>query len=72
MDFEEIIVSRKNKTVYRNGNTVVKVFEKGHNKGNIFAEAVNTARMEECGVPAAKVISVGRAWRQTCHHFGED
>jgi len=59
MDFEEIIVSRKNKTVYRNGNTVVKVFEKGHNKGNIFAEAVNTARMEECGVPAAKVISVG-------------
>lgn len=59
MDFEEIIVSRKNKTVYRNGNTVVKVFEKGHNKGNIFAEAVNTARMEECGVPAARVISVG-------------
>ncbi|MCR5295737.1 MAG: aminoglycoside phosphotransferase family protein [Lachnospiraceae bacterium] len=50
-----IIVERSNKTVYREGDALVKVFEKEHAKSGVFNEAHITSLVESYGVPAAAV-----------------
>lgn len=58
MELKKIIVERANKTVYDCGKSVVKVFVKGHNKGNVFNEALNVSRVESSDVKVAKIKSV--------------
>ena len=41
------IVSRSNKTVYRDNNSTVKLFVESHSKADILNEALNQARVEE-------------------------
>ena len=41
------IVERKNKTVYRNNDKIIKLFVKGYSKADILNEALNQARVEE-------------------------
>lgn len=53
-----LILKREYKEVYRCGDEIVKVFETTHPKANIFNEALNTARVEETGLPIPKVKSV--------------
>lgn len=43
----DIIAERKTKTVYKDGDTVVKLFVKDYSKANILNEALNQARVEE-------------------------
>ena len=38
---ENIIVRRKNKVIYRDGDKCVKLFEAGYSKADIFNEALN-------------------------------
>ncbi len=58
MELKKIIVERANKTVYDCKNSVVKKFVKEHNKGNVFNEALNVARVESSDVKVAKIKSV--------------
>ncbi len=53
-----LILKREYKEVYRCGDEIIKVFEPTHPKANIFNEALNTARVEETGLPIPKVKSV--------------
>ena len=55
---EDLILKRAYKEVYKCGDEIVKVFEPTHPKANIFNEALNTARVEETGLPIPKVKSV--------------
>ena len=43
----DIIAERKTKTVYKEEDTVVKLFIKDYSKANILNEALNQARVEE-------------------------
>ena len=43
----DIIAERKTKTVYKDGDAVVKLFVKDYSKANILNEALNQARVEE-------------------------
>ena len=43
----KVLAERKNKTIYRDGDRVIKLFEKKHPKSNILNEALNQARVEE-------------------------
>ena len=43
----DVIAERKNKTIYKDENAVVKLFEKDYSKANILNEALNQARVEE-------------------------
>ena len=43
----EIIAERKNKTIYKEDNKVVKLFVNGHPKSEILNEALNQARVNE-------------------------
>ncbi|MGI5888668.1 MAG: phosphotransferase family protein [Oscillospiraceae bacterium] len=47
MELKNIIAQRPNKTIYRDGDRAVKVFEKGYSKADILNEALNQARIEE-------------------------
>ena len=52
---KEIIIERSNKTVYREGDVLVKVFAKEHAKSGVFNEAHITSLVESYGVPCAPV-----------------
>lgn len=46
---KEIIVERGTKTVYRDGDTIVKQFKAGYPKSAVIKEAFNHALAEEVG-----------------------
>ena len=50
METSSVIAIRKNKTVYRNGDKCIKVFDIGYSKADVLNEALNQARMEETGL----------------------
>ena len=47
MKLENIIARRENKTIYRDGDRCIKLFEKGFSKVDVLNEALNQARIEE-------------------------
>ena len=50
----ELIVKRSYKEVYKDGDKIVKIFEKDHPKSAVFNEALNTVRVEEAGLDIPK------------------
>jgi uncharacterized protein (TIGR02172 family) len=55
---DKIIAVRTAKTIYRDGETVIKVFDKDYKKSDILNEALNQARVEETGLNIPKVLEV--------------
>ena len=47
---DKIIAVRTSKTVYRDGDTVIKVFDENYSKADVLNEALNQARIEETGL----------------------
>ena len=58
MKLEKIIAVRNNKTVYRDGDLCVKVFDEDFSKADVLNEALNQARIEETGLNIPKVKEV--------------
>ena len=58
MNLDKIIAVRTSKTVYRDGDTVVKVFDEDYRKTDVLNEALNQARVEETGLRIPKVLEV--------------
>lgn len=58
MKLDKIIAVRTNKTVYRDGDDTVKVFDSDFSKSDILNEALNQARIEEIGLNIPKIKSV--------------
>ena len=58
IDADRIIAIRTDKIVYRNGNTVLKVFDPAYSTADIFNEALNQARIEETGFPVPKIMEI--------------
>ena len=54
----ELIVKRSYKEVYKDGDKIVKIFEKDHPKSAVFNEALNTVRVEEAGLDIPKLDEV--------------
>ncbi len=55
---ENIIAVRTSKTVYRDGDRAIKVFDEHFAKSDILNEALNQARIEETGLPVPSVLEV--------------
>ena len=55
-----VLAKRPTKTIYRSGDTVIKVFEEGFSKADILNEALNHARIEETNlnIPHIKGINM--------------
>lgn len=57
-DYEKIIGLRTNKTIYKQGDRVIKMFNKKYKKSQILNEALNLARVEETSLNVPKLLSV--------------
>ena len=58
MKLDKIIAVRTNKTIYRDGDTCVKVFNDEYSKSDVLNEALNQARVEEIGLNIPKILGV--------------
>ena len=58
MNLDNIVAERKNKTIYRDGDKCVKVFNSSFAKADILNEALNQARVEDCGLNVPKILEV--------------
>ena len=58
MNQEQIVAVRVSKTVYRDGDRAVKVFDTSYSKADVLNEALNLARVEETGLPVPKILEV--------------
>ncbi|MCR5177648.1 MAG: phosphotransferase [Lachnospiraceae bacterium] len=58
MNLDNVIATRKNKTVYRDGDKCIKVFHEDFSKADVLNEALNLARVEETGLNIPKVFEV--------------
>ena len=58
MNLDRVIAVRNDKTVYRDGDRCIKVFNAEYSKADVLSEALNQARIEETGLNIPKVLEV--------------
>ena len=58
MKLDRVIAVRNNKTIYRDGNQCIKVFDANYSKSDVLNEALNQARIEETQLNIPKVLGV--------------
>ena len=58
MKLDQVIAVRKNKTIYRDGERCIKLFDADYSKADVLNEALNQARVEETGLNIPKVLEV--------------
>ena len=58
MKLDNVIATRKHKTVYRDGDKCIKVFDSAYSKADVLNEALNQARVEETGLNLPKILGV--------------
>ena len=58
MNFDTIIAQRPNKTIYRDGNRVIKLHNEDCSKADVLNEALNQARIETTGLNIPRVLEV--------------
>ena len=58
MKLDRVIAVRNNKTIYRDGDRCVKVFNADYSKADVLNEALNQARIELTGINIPKILEV--------------
>lgn len=58
MNLEKILCVRPSKTIYIDGDKVIKVFNSNYSKSDVLNEALNLARVEETGLNVPKLDEV--------------
>ena len=58
MKLDRVIAVRNAKTVYRDGDRCIKVFNENYSKADVLNEALNQARIEETGLNIPKILEV--------------
>jgi len=60
MKLDNVIAKRPHKTVYKDGNLAIKVFDANFKKSDILNEALNLARVEETSLNIPKLVEVAK------------
>ena len=58
MKLDRVIAVRNNKTIYRDGDKCIKVFNAEYSKADVLNEALNQARIEETSLNIPKILEV--------------
>ncbi len=58
MKLNNVVAQRSNKTIYKDGDKIVKVFDTCFPQSDILNEALNQSRVSETGLPVPKVLEV--------------
>ena len=56
----EVLAQRAKKAIYKDGDTILKVFDSDYSKADILNEALNQARIEETGLNVPKLLEVSK------------
>lgn len=59
-NLDYVVAVRTSKTVYRDGDKAIKMFEPSFSKADVLNEALNQVRVEETGLPVPQMIEVTR------------
>lgn len=65
MNLTNIVATRKDKTVYRDGDVAIKLFDENYKTADVLNEALNQARIEETGLNIPKfreVVKIDGKW----------
>ena len=59
MNLEHVVAVRPSKTIYKDGDTLIKLFNESYSVSSVLSEALNQARIMETGlnIPALKEVS---------------
>lgn len=60
MKLDTVIAVRENKTIYRDGNRTIKLFNPNHPGSNVLNEALNLVRVEESGLKVPELFEVSK------------
>ncbi len=60
MKFDEVIAVRPKKSIYRDGDRVIKLFSRDYSKVDVLNEALNHARVEEVGLNVPEILEVSQ------------
>jgi tRNA A-37 threonylcarbamoyl transferase component Bud32 len=60
MKLDNVIAERPTKTIYRDGDWVVKLFKEGYSASDVLNEAHNLTIVEEIGFRVPKLVNVGK------------
>ncbi len=58
MKLDHVLAVRTSKTIYRDGDRKIKLFDSNYSKADVLNEALNQARVEETGLNIPKIIEV--------------
>ena len=58
MKLDRVIAVRNNKTIYRDGDRCIKVFNAEYSKADVLNEALNQARIEETGLNIPRILEI--------------
>ena len=58
MNLDRVIALRNKKTIYRDGDKCIKLFDEGYSKADVLNEALNQACIEETGLNIPRVLAV--------------
>ena len=58
MNLDNVIAVRDTKTIYKDGDKCIKVFNEDYSKADVLNEALNHARVEETGLNIPKLLKV--------------
>lgn len=58
MKLDNVVAVRNRKTIYRDGENCIKLFNEGYSKSDVLNEALNQARIEETGLNIPKIKEV--------------
>ena len=73
MKKENIVAERPGKQIFRDGDKLVKLFDRGYSKADILNEALNQARVEETDLNIPKIQAVSTVdgkWSITMDYIG--
>lgn len=60
MSLEQVVANRKGKTIYREGNNLIKLFDESYSVASVLNEALNQARIEETGLNIPRLQEVSK------------
>ena len=60
MNLDRVIAVRNSKTVFRDGDMCVKVFNNNYTKADVLNEALNQARIEQTGLNIPEILEITR------------
>ena len=58
MKLNNQIARSKGKTIYRDGDKCIKLFDTDYSKADVLNEALNHARVEELGINMPKILEI--------------